>query len=379
MRKKLPNIEGMIAALADGELDANLEKKVRQEMIIFPELKQLYEEMVSSRNVLFQNFGNLGSDEKYGELVEYVRSFDTSVVEENNNDDPITQSVPPEIQTHPIHSFQSGEAPEASLSYSSARTTTFSSNTDYSTRPASDRHDSAAKSRDNFLRKALIPRANSELFRLAATLVVGAVVGGVIWQTFVSSDDQPSEVTIAAKEDADAERTAAKSLLKVRKTDDVNSELESSNEVFLVGEEIHRLRKELVLARKQLEERRSFLANAKTAGPLNQRSGSVNIQDNTPDIRQIIAAKLKPIAQLGVVEKQLSKKLAVQHQSYTAAIEKLINDTANEAETIEDLRNLSNQGHPLASIALALIVDFDQAEQFYILGIKQLIEIMSDN
>jgi hypothetical protein len=67
-----PVSEEMVMALADGELDADVAKKVQLELEHTPNLKRLYKDMLESRAVLNGEFGGLGSDDKYQEFVQFI-------------------------------------------------------------------------------------------------------------------------------------------------------------------------------------------------------------------------------------------------------------------------------------------------------------------
>ena len=83
--------EELVMALADGELDAETEKMVRAAIEKDPKLRAVYEDMVETGVNLVEVFGDFASDDKYQDLVKFVRNYDAPVKEETPKPDNVIQ------------------------------------------------------------------------------------------------------------------------------------------------------------------------------------------------------------------------------------------------------------------------------------------------
>ena len=83
--------EELVMALADGELDAETEKMVRAAIEKDPNLRAVYEDMVETGVNLVEVFGDFASDDKYQDLVKFVRNYDAPVKEETPKPDNVIQ------------------------------------------------------------------------------------------------------------------------------------------------------------------------------------------------------------------------------------------------------------------------------------------------
>jgi len=173
---------------------------------------------------------------------------------------------------------------------------------------------------DNIIQVNFFRRHMPGLTRLAATLVIGIAIGGTSWQAFISKDATIRPITAAISGD--------KAALKAGKYKFV------------------------------------------------KRGGN---DDALPKSYRIVNTAIRPIW-TPKVETALKRKMPATHRAFLEAVGLLKKGKGEtEGDALKLLQKAAEGGHPLANIAIAELVDLDQALQFYRRGLHQLHALVSEN
>jgi hypothetical protein len=198
-----------------------------------------------------------------------------------------------------------------------------------------------------------------ELSRLAATLVIGTVLGGVSWQTL-----GPGTVGTPPHLDSVAQ---APSSTKFRPLSNKNGQ---TNETY----DLQSL-KRLIIVRRSYQKVSSMLFDATRNSLYLPKIEELAIQRNSTKKLAVQPKKLaaEPNSR---IEERISVALPEAHALFVGAIELLrIGGEKSETKALALLQEASQKGHPLASLAIGALAVPHQASKYFLRSAMQFADI----